>query len=345
MGDDYFKKVMTTIILVVLIVLSFWVLKPILLSIIIGVILAFILNPVYNLTSKKIKSKNVSAGLICFGLILLIVLPIWFLTPVFINQAFDIYLASQKMDFVTPLKNIFPSLFGSEEFSAEIGSTLYSFTNKITNSLLNVLSNLILNFPSLLLQFFIVISTFFFVLRDKEKIISYIQSLLPFSKDIEEKLFESSKGITSSVIYGQVIIGVVQGLIVGIGFFLFGISNALFLTFLAALAGIFPIIGTTIIWLPIIIYLFVAGNTFSAVGIGIFGLTSSLIDNILRPAFVSKKTKMHPLLILVGMIGGLFLFGILGFILGPLILAYVLIIVEIYRFKKDSNNCANKKIR
>jgi predicted PurR-regulated permease PerM len=336
MDKDYFNKIVTTIILGVLIVLSFFLLKPILLSIIVGIILAFIFNPVYNWIFKITKLQNLSAGLICVLLILLIFLPLWFFTPIFIEQSFEVYLASQQMDFVTPLKNIFPSLFASEEFSAEIGSVLYSFVTKMTNSLVNLLSQLILNFPTIFLQLIVTFFTFFFVLRDKDIIVSYLQSILPFSKDIEKKLFESSKGITSSVIYGQVIIGMIQGLIVGLGLFIFNIPNALFLTLLASLAGIFPIIGTTIVWLPIVIYLFIKGSTFSAIGITMFGITSNVIDNVIRPAFVSKKTRMHPLLVLIGMIGGLFLFGILGFIIGPLIIAYVLIILEIYRLKKTS---------
>ncbi len=335
MEDIYLRKITTTVILAILIVLSFLLLKPILLSIIVGVILAFIFNPLYNLLHKFTNSKNLSATLICFFLILLIILPLWFLTPILIKQSIKIYTASQQIDFVAPLQNIFPSLFASEEFSAEIGSILHSFVTKMTNSLMNSLSQLILNFPGLFLQFLVVFFTFFFVLRDKEQLITYIKSLLPFSKDVETKLFESSKGITSSVIYGQVVIGLLQGLVVGVGFFIFKVPNALILTLLASLAGIFPIIGTTLIWIPVIIYLFIAGNTFPAVGVAIFGLVSSSIDNFIRPVIVSKRTKIHSSLILVGMIGGLFLFGILGFILGPLILAYLLIILEIYRNRKS----------
>lgn len=333
MKDQEFKKIMTIIIIGILITLSFLLLKPILLSIIIGIILAFIFSPLYNWILKFIKFKNIAAAIICLLLIILIVLPFWFLTPIFIEQSFRIYLASQQMDFVTPLKTIFPSFFASEEFSAEIGSVLYSFATRTANFFVNILSQLILNFPALFLQFLVTFFTFFFVLRDKEIISDYIKSLLPFSKDVEKKLFESSKGITSSVIYGQVIIGMFQGLIVGLGFFIFNVPNPLFLTLLASLAGIFPIIGTTIIWLPVVVYLFLAGNTFPAIGITLFGLVSSTIDNILRPAFVASKTNLHPLIILIGMIGGLFLFGILGFILGPLILAYLIIIMDIYRGK------------
>ena len=331
MDENYFRKIMTGIILIALIVLTFFLLKPILLSVIVGFILAFLLTPVYNLVYKITKSKNLSAALICVLLIALIFLPFWFLTPIFLDQSFKIYVATQQMDFVKPLKAIFPSLFSSEAFSAEIGSIVYSFATKITNSLMNSFADLILNFPTLFLQFLIVLFVFFFALRDKNEIISYTKSLLPFPKETEEKIFKRSKEITISVLYGQIIVGIILGIIVGAGFFIFNVPNALILTLLAVLAGIIPLIGTTIIWIPTAIYILIAGNFFSALGITVFGLIASSLDSFLKPIIISKRSKMHPALTLIGMIGGFFLFGILGFILGPLIFAYLIIIIEIYR--------------
>ena len=209
-----------------------------------GLILAFIFSPIYDWIYKHLKSKNLSAFIICLLLVVVIILPIWFLTPVIIDQSIKVYTSSQQIDFITPLKNFFPELFVSEQFSAEIGSTIYSFVTKATNSLMNAAANLILNFAKIFLQLLVVFFTLFFVLKDKEQLVKYIQSLLPFSKEIEKKLFKSSKDITVSVLYGQVVIGILQGIIAGLGFFIFKIPNALLLTFFAALAGIFPIIGT-----------------------------------------------------------------------------------------------------
>lgn len=331
MGDEFFRRITSLSILAILIIISFFVLKPILMSIIIGIILAVIFSPLYNWFFKTSKLKNISAAFICILLFFLIVLPIWFLTPIFIEQSFQVYLISQQIDFVTPLKTIFPSLFASEAFSAEVGSVIHSFVTRAANSIVNSFSKIILNFPIIFLQFLVVFATFFFVLRDKETIMSYIKSLMPFSKEVENKLIHSSREITISVIYGQVVVGMIQGIIVGAGFFIFNVPNPLFLMLLAVLAGIFPLIGTALVWIPVIIYLFIAGNIFPAVGVATFGLISSGIDNILKPIFVSRRTRMHPLLILMGMIGGLLLFGIFGIIIGPLILAYVLILLEVYR--------------
>jgi predicted PurR-regulated permease PerM len=137
-----------------------------------------------------------------------------------------------------------------------------------------------------------------------------------------------------SILYGQIVLGIVQGIIAGLGFFIFRVPNSFILTLLAILAGVFPIIGTSIVWIPVMIYLLIAGNTFSAFGVAIFGISSSIIENLFKPIWISRLTKVNSSIILIGMIGGLLMFGILGVILGPLILSYLLIVLEIYRNKK-----------
>lgn len=335
MDELYFRKVMSLIILIGLLLLSFFLIKPILMSIMIGLILAFLFSPIFDWIFKLTNSKNVSASFVSVILILLIILPIWFLTPIVLNQSVKFFMVSQQIDFVSILKKVFPSLFASQEFSAQIGSIIGSFVTKTTNSLMNSFADLILNFPTFFLQLVVVAFTFFFALRDKEILTEYVKSLIPFTKEVERKLFEYSKEITISVLYGQIVVGVFQGLIAGAGFFIFGVPNALLLTLLAMVGGVFPLVGTYIVWVPVVIYLFIAGNSSPAMGVFVFGIISSTIDNILRPIIISRRTRVSPSIIIIGMIGGVFLFGILGLIIGPLILAYLLIILELYR-KKDS---------
>ena len=333
-GDEkYFDKVMTAIIIVALIVFSFLILRPIILAIIVGLLLAFIFNPIYFWLSKKTKSKNLSAFLIIVVLFLIIVIPAWLLTPLIIEQSFRIIQATLQIDIITPLKNLFPSFFASEQLTTQIRSVLSSFTTNIADSITNSLTNILLNFPTLSLQLLVVLFTFFFVMRDQEEVSDYIKSLLPFPKEVEKKIFTHSAEITKSVLYGQVIIGFIQGIIAGIGLIIFGVPNALFLTLIAILMGVLPILGTPIVWVPAAIYMFIGGNNLAGWGVVVFGIIASTIDNILRPIFVSRMTKMHSAVVLISMIGGLFFFGVLGLILGPLIIAYLLIILELYRKK------------
>ena len=334
MDDIYFKRIMTSILLVLLVVLSFFLIKPILLSIISGILLAFIFSPVYDWVYKKTNSRNLSASLISIFLLLIIIIPFWFLMPVILEQSFGIYQAIQSFDFVTPLKTIFPSLFSSEGISKELVSILYSFSTNAANYISNAFGQLLLNLPELTLQLLVMAFTFFYVLRDKDELLIYIKSLIPFSKEIETKIFEYSKGITFSVLYGQIIVGILQGIAVGLGLYLFNVPNALFLTLAAVVFGILPIIGTTIIWLPAAIYVLIGQGTLPAMGVCIFGLISNFLGDFLRPVIVAKRTQINSALMLIGMIGGILLFGILGTVLGPLIIGYLLILLELYRNKR-----------
>ena len=333
MDEEYFEKVMSLTIFAALILLSFLLLKPIILSIFAGLLLAFIFAPAYDWLYKRTKSRNLSVSLIMVIVVIIIFLSIWFLLPLLIDQSFKIFQAAIQIDFSSLLKSIFPRLFSTQQFSTQVGSAISSFILNTTNSITNYLTNLLLELPTIALQLVVVFFTFFFVLRDKNEIMDYIRSLLPFPKEIEKKLFENSSEITKSVIYSHIFIGIIQGLIAGAGFFIFKIPNALFLTFLGVIAGILPIVGTPVVWIPVAIYMFIAGNNTAAWGIIVFGIISSIVENILRPLFVSRMTKMHSAVVLVSMIGGVFFFGILGFILGPLIIAYLLIILELYRKK------------
>lgn len=333
MDETNLKKIMVVILIGVLFLLSYFLLKPLLLSIVLGLILAFIFNPIYGFFLRVIKNKNAAALIICVFLLLIMLLPIIFLTPVLINQSVKIYVASQQLDFVGFFKNIFPALFLSPEFSLSMANTIQSFVTDAASSLMNSFAQIILDLPTIILELVVVFFTLFYALRDKEEIIKYIKSILPFSVEVEERLFKASKDVTSSIIYGMIIVGIMQGIITAIGFFIFGVPNALLLSLFAVLAGVLPIIGPAIIWVPVAVYLLIGGNTFAVLGIVTFGVLSHIPDYLVRPLFLSKRTQLNPAIASIGMIGGILLFGVLGVILGPLILSYLIIVMEIFKKK------------
>jgi len=342
MKREFIPRLEVSIFLIFLIVLSFFLLRKILLSIIGGILLAFIFSPLYKLLCKRLKNKTLVALLICFIPVFLIVIPFWFLIPLLIEQSLKLYFAVQNLDFQSIIKEVFPPFFSSLSSVDDVSSILFSFTSKSLNKLMNFFTEMLFSFPTFLLHMIVVLFTFFFVLRDQEEILRFLRSISPFSERVNARLLECSKGIASAVLFGQVIVGSIQGLVIGLGFFLFKAPNALLFTILAILAGIFPVIGTMIVWLPVAIYLFVTkGITFQLIGILIFGVLSSNIDNFLRPLFVSKRVKLHTGLVFAGMIGGLLTFGILGLVIGPLVLAYLVIFLEIYQ--KERKLLAKRK--
>ncbi len=323
-------------VIVILIVLSFLVLKEIIVSILAGVILGFIFLPLYEFFQRKFNNKNLSASLVCGIFIIGLVIPLWFLTPLILNQSIQVFISSQQIDFVSPVKSIFPSLFSSPEIASELGRVIRSFVTNLTSGAMNAISSILLDFPTIFLHLLVTFFIFFYVLRDNKEFVEYIQSILPFSESVEKRLFKSSKEITSSILYGQIVVGILQGAFAGLSFFLFGVPNALFLTLVAAITGILPVVGTSLVWIPVAIYVFLDGSLFSALGIIAFGLLASFFENSIKPTIVSRRTNVHPGIILIGMIGGIFFLGLLGVIIGPLILSYLLIVLELYRDKKVS---------
>ena len=335
MKEDGFKKTLIILVTISLLVLAFLIIRPIILAILFGVVLAYIFRPLYLFIHKKIKSPTACAFIVVFGLIIIILIPIILLMPILTKQLVETYLSIQKIDLANIIKEVLPSFFDSFSSSADFVVATSNFTTRIANSIFTSIQGLIFNLPSILLQLVVVLFTFFFGLRDHDEIKTYILSVSPFTKDIQDKFYNKFKEVTNSIIYGQLIVGIAQGIIAGVGYFIFGVPNALLATILTMLVGIIPVIGPWLVWIPIDLYLFASGNTGAAIGLLIYGLLIiNWIDTIIRPLVVSRMAKMNSALALIGMVGGLYMFGILGLILGPLILAYLLLIAEFFKQKR-----------
>lgn len=330
MVQEASKKFIVLCIIVGLLAVSLFVVWPLILPIIAGLLLSYIFYPLYKKALFLVREKNISALIIVLLFLFLIFLPLWFLFPVVMRQIFDAYTYSQKVDIIGFMRNLFPS-----GLSTDVISLVNTFISNSINGAFSKVSDFIINLPTLMLQLVVVIFIFFFGMRDADKLKEYVKGISPFSKELESNLEDQFKGITSSVIYGHIIVGAIQGILTGVGLFIAGVPNALMLTFFAIIAAMLPIIGAWLIWIPASIYLFMAGHTGSGTFLFLYGaIIVSWIDNFLRPYIVSRRTKVSSAVILVGMIGGLIVFGIIGLVLGPLILAYLLVLLDAYKNKK-----------
>ncbi|PIN92826.1 hypothetical protein COU54_05425 [Candidatus Pacearchaeota archaeon CG10_big_fil_rev_8_21_14_0_10_31_24] len=326
------KKFSLLLIILITGVLGFIIIRPVLFSVIGALILAYLFMPIYSRVSKIVKSKNLAALLLIIFLIAIIILPIWLFTPIMVQQVFSIFQASQSLDVQGVVQSIFPT--SSEQFIIQASVAMNSIVSKVSSASLNFLIGLFLEAPTLLLNFFIICFVFFFALRDGEKLKEFMKDLSPFNQSKEKIIVKSFKDITDAVIYGQIIIGLVQGALTGIGLWLFGVDNVLVLTSLATVLSIAPILGPFLIWVPVAVYLFTTSDPLIATGYVIYNLVIvSAADNLLRTYLISRKTNMSSAVILVGMIGGFFVFGILGIIIGPLIISYFLLFLKSYKDK------------
>jgi len=336
--EKSFNKIAIVVVLAVLVTLSFFILRPILISTVFALVLSFIFYPLYKKFLLWTKNKNLSALIICVILLAIIIIPLLFFIPLLVKQTFEVYSYMQSPTFLQSLQNTINEFFPSQELSKDFIIAINNFTSKLASSFLSGFTEILLNSPIILLHLVLILFVFFFGLRDGEKLVAYIQSLSPLSEESEKKVFKQFKDITHSVIFGQIVVGIVQGLVTGIALFIFRVPNVLVLTLLATLVGILPIIGPWLVWVPVDIYLFAVGRTTAGIGMLICGLVViSWLDNIIRPIIVSKRTKINSAGVLVSMLGGLFVFGVFGLILGPLIISYLILILESYRTKKTGS--------
>lgn len=327
-----FRKIALIAIFALLIVLSFFLLRPVMISIIAGLLLAYIFMPFKKIVQKYVKNNTLSVIIVSIITFVIILLPLWLALPLIIQQVFEIFRLVQSVNLQDFVNAIIPT--ASSQISAQIAIAAGSFTSKVASVLLNSMTGFLINLPTILLHLFLVVFIFFFTLRDSEKLKAFIADLSPFAKSREEILVKQFKDITDSIIYGQVVVGIFQGILTGIGLFVFMIPNTLFLTLLATIFAIIPTIGPSLVWIPVVIYLFIKGKTIVAIAFLIYNLAIvSTAENIIRLYIISHKTNISSVIVLVGMIGGLFIFGLLGLIFGPLILAYLLMFLRAYKDK------------
>lgn len=326
-GSEDIKRGIVAALIISVFVLAFLVIKPIIMPIIFGLFLAYILRPIYKAILSIVKRKNIATSLFVLAIILIVLIPIIYLIPAIVNQAFEIYVSIQNLNLTEIIQNLTKT-----DIASTLAINLDSIIGQFFSAFLNQFKFFLLNLPTLAFQFAVFLFTFYFATRDSEKLGKYIGSLSPFSKKTGTRLLQEFRGITNAIVFGQVLIGIVQGLALGAGLFFLGVPNALTLTFLGALLSIIPILGAWLIWLPTAIYLLVAGDVFSGVFLILYGgFFISSIDNVIRPYMLSRRSTLPIALSLIGTIGGFFVFGIVGLVLGPLIIAYALIIIEFYR--------------
>jgi predicted PurR-regulated permease PerM len=171
----------------------------------------------------------------------------------------------------------------------------------------------------------------FFFLMDGKALLAKILYYLPLPPEDEQRMMDRFVSVTRATLKGTMIIGLIQGVMGGIGFAVAGISSPVFWGMLMAVFSLVPGAGTGIIWVPACIVLLILGKTWTALILAFyFAAVVGSIDNVLRPRLVGRDTQMHELFIFLGTLGGVFLFGAIGFIIGPIVAALFVTIWDIY---------------
>ena len=171
----------------------------------------------------------------------------------------------------------------------------------------------------------------YYLLKDGQKLKRAAIEYSPLANIDDEMILKKLELAIGSVIKGNFTIAFIQGILAFIGFTIFGVPNAILWGAAAAVAALIPSVGTALVLLPAVALLFLSGQLFPAVGLLLWGMLAvGLIDNFLGPKLIGRGMKLHPLLVLFSVLGGLVFFGPVGFLLGPIILSLLFALLHIY---------------
>lgn len=201
----------------------------------------------------------------------------------------------------------------------------------LSSFLINRLSSATVMTINFLFMMFILLYSMFFFLMDGHKLLEKVLFYLPLEETDERRLLDKFTSVTRATLKGTIVIGILQGGLAGLAFAVVGIKGAVFWGAIMAVLSIVPGIGTALVWVPAAIVLAAGGHLIKAAGLATFcAVVVGSVDNFVRPLLVGRDTQMHELLILLGTLGGILMFGVVGFIIGPIIAALFTAIWEIY---------------
>ncbi len=204
-------------------------------------------------------------------------------------------------------------------------------TTAVSRLLVDWVSTATLGTANFIFMSFVLLYSMYFLQMDGPRLIEKILYYLPLKTSDERVMLEKFTSVTRATLKGSLLIGLLQGGLAGIAFAVAGIDNAVFWGTVMAVLSVIPNVGAALIWIPAVAILIVQGHVATGVGLGLFcGLIVGSLDNVLRPILVGKDTKMHELMIFFGTLGGIFMFGLPGIFIGPVIASLFISIWEMY---------------
>jgi predicted PurR-regulated permease PerM len=319
-----------------------WLLRPFISIIILAFVVTGVFNSIYVLLAARLKPQPASL-LTCVLVFILLFVPIVLFVGILSKEAYDLYLLGKGALINERVKGLLAEssildrtnlLLANFDFQIT-GDHLYRILSEISKTVgmfvYKQASTVASNVFTFILNFFFMLLITYFLLLDGHKVISFMTDLSPLPREQDEKLIRKFKDIAGAILVGNGLGGLIQGVSGGIVFAMFGLESPFLWGVVMALLAFLPIVGIGVVFIPVAVYLFLAGRIAAGVFFIVFYvILSGVVEYILKPKLVGTRVKMHTLLVFISIMGGLKLFGILGIIYGPLIVTAFLTLTDIY---------------
>lgn len=320
--------------------LTFFIFRPFIVVLVLAIVFAVVLQPLYRSVLRRMNAFPGLASLITMLIsVVCILIPLTFITIQITGEAQNLYTSITDGESETYLNTViksasdimmqyFPSIAPS---GAELSDSVDQYVKDGLAWLVQNLGGAFGGVARLLLSLFIFLIALYYFLRDGEKLKRTIIDASPLADTDDNAVITRLEQAINSVIRGSLTIALIQGVLTGIGFAFFGVPNFILWGVVAALAALIPGIGTSLVLAPGIAYLFIIGAMTPAIGLLVWSVVAvGLIDNLLGPKLVGKGMQIHPLIVLLSVFGGLAFFGPAGIFLGPLCASLLFALVSIH---------------
>ena len=309
-------------------------------------VLVVVFYPVHKRIAERTGRRSLSALISCLVVVLLVVLPLTLVTAAVIHEFGKVapHLPTNLSEVLSQQPAILGRLTGwvQNRFGIDLLSSQDFFIQQLRNisqRLLGASFNLVGNVLGNIVKAFFVVFTMYYLFRDGDKITGKLPDALPLDREQSIALIFRTQQVISASVYGVVTIAGLQGLLGGLAFWILGIPSPVLWAVLMAFVCMIPVAGSFLVWLPLSIYLMINGYWTRSILLIIWGgLVISTIDNFLRPKLVGNQTRLHELFIFFSVLGGISVFGLLGIVLGPVVLAITLGLLQTFQPRKHATD-------
>ena len=339
--SDQLTTVLSYGALLLLLYLVYAITAPFLVPLAWSAVLAIFFYPLHAKVLKRFK-PNSAATLSTLGVTLLLIVPalvvLFYTTKQAIDAGARAQVVLQSPDQVVPaqtltwLKNLLPESMQE----ADLSDPVRRGAEQVAGFLAAKVGALVKNVFAFFLDLFVLLFALFFMFRDGEDVVRAAKHLLPFDQSIQEDMMHESRELIFASVAVGVLVAAIQGALGGLAFTVAGIGTAIFWGVLMGFFSLIPVVGSALIWVPAALWLALTGHIWKGLLVlAICGGIAGVADNIVRPLLLRNRTHLNELLLFVSVLGGIEVFGLLGLVAGPTIVAAAMGVFRVYMQHRD----------
>jgi predicted PurR-regulated permease PerM len=317
--------------LTAVLVFAFFIFRPFWIILVLGASFSIVLSPIHQGLKKDRLPNWLAAFITIFFFVAVLCVPLFGIGTIVFNQSQNLYHSITQSGSVTPFVTSIGmkiAQFLPHGVSFNINEIISNFISFLTNNIAAIFSSTI----TVLFSFILLLLAIFYFLKDGEAWKDALLRLSPLSKTADEKILGKLSRTINSVMKGYLLIALIQGVLMGIGLTLFHVPDGALWATVAGIAAIIPPLGTAVVSVPAVIFLFVTGHTGLAIGMLVWAVfIVGTGDNLLNPYIVGHRIDVPPFLILFSVLGGISLLGPVGILIGPLTVSLLYTLTEIYQ--------------